>query len=45
MQKSLSDGGNLFGGGEGRRGSRKERIRTVQVTDKEQSTNVRAMVV
>ena len=31
--------------GEGRRGSRKERIHTRQVTDRERLTNVRVMVV
>ena len=37
----LSGDGSCLSGGEDRRGSRKEHIRTVQVTDKERSTNVR----
>ena len=37
----MTGDGSRLGGGEGIRGSRKERIRTEQVTDKERSTNVR----
>ena len=40
-KKCLSGDGSRLGGEEGRRGSRKERIRTEQVTDKERSTSVR----
>ena len=39
-KKCLSGDGSRRSGGEDRRGSRKECIRTEQVTDKEQSTNV-----
>ena len=41
----LSGGGSRLGGGEGRRGSRNERIRTGQVTDKERSTNVNSVAI
>ena len=40
MQKILSGDGSCLSGGECRRGSRKERIHTEQVTKKEWSTNV-----
>ena len=40
-KKCLSGDGSCLSGGEDRRGSRKERIRTKQVTDQELSTNVR----
>ena len=39
-KKCLSGCGSCLGCGEGRHRSPKERIRTRQVTDKEQSTNV-----
>ena len=39
-KKSLSGDGSRLSGGECRRGSRKERIHTEQVTDKERPTNV-----
>ena len=41
QKKSLSGDGSCLSGGKCRRGSRKECIRTEQVTDKERSTNVR----
>ena len=41
QKKCLSCDGSRLSGGECRRGSRKERIRTEHVTNKERSTNVR----
>ena len=44
QKKCLSGDGSRLSGGECRRGSRKERIRTEQVTDKERPTNVHCTV-